>query len=323
MTSFAPQPQLPLYLDSTMRSCFVSCPRKYYNEFILRLAPPGLSVDLHAGGCFSTALETVYKGVWRDHLTVADALLRAEAAFELAWGDFEIPEWKRTAKTKDRMWLAVEDYFREYPPLSDHVQPYFDSNGSPTFEYSFAIPLEPATDTYSGPDAFPLHPSGAPFLYTGRFDKLGTLCGRPVVCDEKTTGSAFSQFWSDSFSLRGQFLGYVWACQQCGIDVQSVIVRGVQILKTKPTAFAECEKHFSSDLISRWYEQLRRDLWRLRKAWDSSYFDFNFGESCTAYGNCAFMDLCTTSNPEPYYSTFGTRNWDPLKKNPVAESVVV
>lgn len=312
-------PQLPLYIDSTMRSTFVSCPRKYFNEFVLGLAPPGLGVDLHAGACFSTALETVYREVWMNHLSPADALLRASAAFEIAWGDFEIPEYKKTAKTKDRMWLAVEDYFTEYPPLSDTVQPYFDSEGKPTFEYSFAVPLEPASEASSA-DNFPLHPSGSPFLYTGRFDKLGTVAGRPVVCDEKTTGSSFSQFWSESWSLRGQFIGYTWACQQCGIDVRSVIVRGVQILKTKPTQFAECEKFISADLQSRWLEQLRRDLWRLRRAWDEGYWDFNFAESCTAYGHCAFMDLCQTSNPESYYSTFGTRNWNPLAKNPAKET---
>jgi len=315
-----PKPTLPLFIDSTMRSCFVSCPRKFYNEFILCLSPPGLSIDLHAGGCFSTALETVYKRVWRDKLSFDAALLQGEAAFELAWGDFEIPEWKKTTKTKDRVWLAVEDYFAQYPPLSDYVQPFFDSNGSPTFEYSFAIPLEPAVEPHMmGPGLFPLHPSGSPWLYTGRFDKLGTIAGRPVVCDEKTTGKVFSQFWSDSFSLRGQFIGYVWACQQCGIDVQSVVVRGVKILKEKPTDFAEVEKHFSDHLISRWLEQLRRDLWRLRFAWDTGYWDYNFGETCTSFGNCSFMDLCTASDPEPYYSTFGTRNWDPLSKNPAQD----
>ena len=149
-------PQLPLYIDSTMRSCFIACPQKFHNEFLLGLRPPGLSVDLHAGACFSTALETVYRSVWTDQLDLDTALLRAEAAFLMAWGDFEVPSYKRTAKTRDRVWEAVESYFKTYPLLTDHVQPYFDSTGKPTYEYSSAIPLEPASEA-SSENTFPLH----------------------------------------------------------------------------------------------------------------------------------------------------------------------
>lgn len=305
------QAELPIYIDSTMRSTFVSCPQKYYNEFVLNLRPQGLSIDLHAGGCFSAALETVYKSIWLREEPLATALDRAMAAFEIQWGDFEIPEHKRTSKTKDRVWEAVESYFREYPPLSDPVRPYFDSSGKPTFEYTFAIPLEPL-----GADGFPAHPSGEPFIYCGRFDMLGQLGSRPVVRDEKTTQKSFGQFWAEQWSLRGQFIGYVWACRQCGLDVRSVIVRGVQILKTDIN-HAECEKWFDDVLIARWLEQLRRDLWRIRRAWDEGYWDFNFADACTNYGSCAFLDLCTSQHPEVYHSNFGKRNWSPLAKNPV------
>ena len=43
-------PILPGYIDATMTTCFRSCPRKFYDEFVLGLRPPGLSIDLHAGG---------------------------------------------------------------------------------------------------------------------------------------------------------------------------------------------------------------------------------------------------------------------------------
>lgn len=310
MTLSTMTPQLPLYIDSTMRSTFVACPQKFHNEFLLGLRPQGLSIDLHAGGCFSTALETVYKSVWTDRLDLDASLLRAEAAFALAWGDFEIPAHVRTSKTRDRVWEAVESYFAKYPPLTDHVTPYFDSSGKPTYEYSFAIPLDG--------DDWPTHPSGTPFLYTGRFDMLGTLNGRPVVRDEKTTKNSFSQFWAESWSLRGQFIGYVWACRQCGLDVQSVVVRGIQILKTGINQ-QECEKTFSEMLQARWLEQLRRDLWRLRRCYDEGYWDYNFAEACTNYGNCVFMDMCQSARPEIYHPNFIRRVWDPLSKGHVKD----
>lgn len=324
-------PELPLHIDSTMRSCFVSCAQKFFREFVEGYRPAGISIDLHAGGTFASALEEVYKQVFLNNRPLQAALDIACARFFTEWGDVEVPEWKRTAKTKDRVWEAIagdgtakgRGYFEQYSPLTDHVQPYFDTSGKPTFEYTFAIPLEPCIDpisvgAYNVPQApyFPTHPSGSPFIYTGRFDMLGALHGRPVVKDDKTTGGSISDQWAKQWDLRSQFLGYCWACQQCGIPVDTVIVRGIAIQKTQ-IVHAEAIKTYSKFMIDRWHEQLRRDLWRLRRAYDERYFDYNFGDACTAYGNCVFMDVCQSTTPESWLSNFEVRHWNPLNKNPV------
>ena len=67
----------------------------------------------------------------------------AQARFFQEWGDVEPPEWKRTAKTKDRVWEAVESYFTQYAPKTNHIQPYITSNGRPSVEYTFAVPSTP------------------------------------------------------------------------------------------------------------------------------------------------------------------------------------
>jgi hypothetical protein len=105
-------PILQPYIDSTMITCFRSCPRKFYNEFVLGLRPPGISIDLHAGGVFASAVEEVYRQIWEQDKPLDLALMLAQAKFFTEWGDVEAPEWKRTAKTKDRMWEAVESYFQ-------------------------------------------------------------------------------------------------------------------------------------------------------------------------------------------------------------------
>lgn len=320
-----PEAILPLHVDSTMISCARQCLEKFRLEFVFGLRPPGVSIDLHAGGCFATALEVCYKEIWEGNRPLADALQRAHAAFTIAWGDFEIPAYKKTSKTFDRVWEAVESYFREYPPLTDHVKPYFVDR-KPCFEYTFAIPLEP---TYNSEHTlvnnipargFPLHPSGDPFIYCGRFDMLGAYAGKPVVRDEKTTGRSISTGWSEQWNLRSQFLGYVWACQQGGLNLDSVCVRGVAIQKTMIT-HAEALKTYSDYMVARWHEQLRRDLWRIRRAWDEGYFDYNFGEACTAYGNCIFMDVCQSREKENWYNQFKVSRWNPLLKNPIAGPV--
>lgn len=337
-----PQLQLPPFIDSTMRSAFVSCSQKFFREFVQGFRPPGVSIDLHAGGCFAGAVEETYKQVYIHGKSLEQASNVAHARFMQEWGDVEVPEWKRTAKTKDRTWEAVFGdgtpkgigYFQQYPPHTDHVKPYIDASGKPTLEYTFAVPLEPyisprktefrdssggwSVDYTEEAPYFPEHPNGGPFIYTGRFDMLGQMNGRPVVRDEKTTGGTMGADWAEKWDLRSQFLGYCWACQQCGIDVDTVVVRGISIQKTQ-IVHAEAVKTYSKFLIQRWHEQLRRDLWRLRRAWDEGYWDFNLGETCTSYGNCIFMPVCTSANPDAWLSNFEVRHWDPTKKNPVAE----
>lgn len=325
--------QLPLVLDATQISCFRSCPQKFFLEFCHGFRPPGLSIDLHAGACFAGALEETYRGIYLHKRTLTEALERAHAKFLLDWGNFEIPTHKRTAKTLDRMWEAVvgdgtpdgRGYFEEYPPLSDEIRPYIAADGQPTLEYTFAIPLEPACDPRKLPDEpwdremFPLHPSGEPFLYCGRFDMLGEKDGRPIPRDEKTTGVSPSVDWARKWQLRSQFIGYVWACQQCGLDVDSVCVRGVSIMKEKIRHMQQIQT-YSQVIVDRWHEQLRRDVWRLRRAWDEGYFDYNLAETCTSYGNCIFMDACTSKEPEQWLGEMSVRRWNPLQKNPVAVS---
>lgn len=319
MTS--PDPDLPLHIDSTMMTCFRGCPQKYRKEFILGKRPAGLSIDLHAGACFALALEHTYRGVWEKGLSLDLALERSAAAFSVAWGDFEIPETKNTPKTFERVWQAVVDYFAKWHPKSDHIPPFMGADGKPTIEYTFSIPLEPAFDP-SDPDGFmgfPLHPSGSPFLYCGRFDMLGVLDGRPVVRDEKTT-KYIGQDWAESFDLRSQFIGYTWACQQMGLDVDSVVVRGVAITKTKETNLQEAIKTYSNEMRARWLEQLRRDLWRLRRCWDAGYFDYNMGDTCTAYGNCVFLTSCVAPPEQEasWLAHFTERHWNPTNRNPIA-----
>lgn len=327
------RPVLPPIVDSTMISCFRSCPRKYFYEFVLGLRPPGLSIDLHAGACFATAIENVYIGFWKDGLTLQEALIKAHAIFALAWGDFQIPAHKNTAKTFDRMWEAVELYFVEWHPASDHIQPYFASDGKPTFEYTFAIPLEHCVsndlilaegnyDPRAWGQSFPCHPSGEPFLYSGRLDMLGEWNGVPVGRDEKTAGQSAGQNWSEKWDLRSQFMGYCWALQQGGIPVETIAVRGIGILKTK-IDFAEAMKTYSKDMLARWHEQLRRDLWRLRRCYDEGYFDYNLGDSCTSYGNCVFALPCSVPESEQaqWLSNYEVRHWNPLLKNPTEPPV--
>ena len=71
--------------------------------------------------------------------------------------------------------------------------------------------------------------------------------------------------------------------------------------------------------MTRWADQTRRDLNRLLAMHASYHFDYNFGDSCTSYGLCPFMPLCTSPDPTRWHDTYSRRNWNPLHSNPEQE----
>lgn len=303
-----PEYLLPAYIDSTMLSTFRACPQKFFVEFGLGLRPAETSIDLHAGACFSATLERFYQEHYFNGCDTTTALARAYATFTSDWGDFIIRKEKHP-KTPENMWAAVESYIDKYPPGFDTVQPYFTS-GVPSFEFSFAIPLD-------FPD-FPVHPvSGDPFIYTGRFDMFGRWNGLPAVRDEKTAQRLESN-WAEKWDLRSQFLGYCWALQHSGIPCHTVVVRGV-IITSKEIRQVEAIKQYPQFLIDRWFTQLRRDLIRLVDCHRAGHWDYNLGDSCTAYSHCPFMPLCSSPHPENWYSGYKVQRWNPLLRNPISD----
>lgn len=296
---------LPQHLDSTMLSAFRSCPRKFYHEFVLGLRPADVSVDLHAGAAFATALEHFYAETYQRQQDIRSALASAAGKLIVEYGDFE--PIKDTPKTLDRMLEALTTYVHTFPPARDHVQPYSDEQGMVTSEFSFAVPLD-----FPG---FPMHPSGEPFIYCGRFDMLGSYLSRPCVRDEKTTKYA-GPTWSEQWDLRAQFMGYVWGCQQYGIPLDTVVVRGIVIQKTQ-IKILEAIKIYPSYMVERWFTQLRRDVTRLRACWDDQYFDYNLGDACNSFGRCPFTSVCQSNNQENWMQEYKIKRWNPLDRNPI------
>ena len=300
---------LPQYIDSTMLSAFRSCHQKFFREYGEGLRPDETSVDLHFGAVFSATLERIYHEIFVNGLDTDSALARGYATATSEWGDFIIRKDK-SPKTFENLWSAIELYIATYPPRTDSVQPFF-TEGSPSFEFSFAIPLD-----FPG---FPKHPvSGDPFIYVGRFDMFGKhrTLGVPVVRDEKTA-SRLESNWAEKWNLRSQFLGYCWALQHNGIPCNTVIIRGVIVTLTLVRQ-VEAIKKYPQFLIDRWFTQLGRDLNEIVKCHSTGYWDYNLGESCIAYSHCPFMTLCESPHPENWLSSYNTRRWNPLARNPVS-----
>lgn len=316
-----PKLSLPAYIDSSMLSTWRSCRRKHFWSSIHALYPTGKSIHLIAGGAFAAGMEAArrvaFKGPGTHRPTHDDLLQAAFAAFLREWGDYEAPE--DSPKSFHNTFAALEEYLRLYPPATDVAQPLIRPDGSPAVEFTFSIPLD-----ISHPE------TGDPILFSGRFDMLGTWNGVPCILDEKTT-SQLGFAWVDQWRLRGQFMGYLWACRQLGYEgINTAIVRGIALLK-RDFKFVTHPEQFPNHMLDRWYNQLMMDVQDIVDAYrngknhsfqaeciDANY-PYNFADACASYGGCAFASLCLAKDPEPFFSNYIRHRWDPLAKQPVKE----
>jgi hypothetical protein len=303
---------LPQKIGTSMLDSFRACPWQFYLNYVLARNPHAKSLDLTAGGAFSAGVEAFRTAFYLDDLPLSACMERAALAATLSWPSSqpifpEDPSTKKSfeAKTLDRILLAIRAYFSTYSPYSDLLQPKPQtSEGVSGFEYSFAIPLDPE-------DGFPLHPSGEPFLFASRLDTLGTYDRIPCFADEKTT-KAIGPKWAGQWSLRSQFIGYCWALNLMGMNIDHCLIRGVAIQKTQ-LRFIEHFQSFPRHLQQRWEKELKRSLRDMIRMWEEGDWEVRIGPACSAYSGCAFKTLCLApeGTQRSIFEQFPANEWEP------------
>lgn len=301
--------QFPQILDNTIRSAFVACPKKAYWLYFRNITSKEESPHLNAGGAFAKGIEVFRRTYWSpEHgRDFQSAYLAGFYALTQSYGyhpELEAGEWAETTKSYENTVAAYASYWERYAPDTDVIQPHV-VDGKPLVEFSFVLPLEEN------------HPvTGEPLLYSGRFDMVGEYQSALFGVDEKTT-SQLGPTWSKRWDLHAQFTGYCWGAREYGYDLAGMIVRGVSIQK-RETKHGMAIVYRPRWEVDRWYEQLHRDIRRMKAAFADGWFDYNLSDSCTAYGGCPFLLLCKSQNPEPWLeSNYRTRIWDPT--NPTGE----
>lgn len=298
--------EFPEIIDSTMIASWKACEQKYLREYLQHYKSKEPSVHLHAGAAYAHGLEIARRSFYELSAEKARAEAEGLRALMTHYGDFSCPP--ASAKSLDRMIGALEFYFDRYPLDGDSAQPLVLANGRRAVEFSFAIPLN-----------FKHPVTGNPILYVGRCDMIVNFAGGIYTLDDKTT-SSLGASWSNQWTMRSQFMGYTWAARQAGIDAIGTIVRGVSILKTKYDT-AQALVNFSPLLLERWESELYRFLGALQTKWESIRllgsaeveFSFNLSESCTSYGGCPFVRVCSSPEPEAWLEMgFQKRIWNPL-----------
>lgn len=290
----------PQVLDSSILLTS-ACPTKFFYQHCLSLAPVTKSVHLHAGGAFAHAVETVRRSFYLENKPLDQCIYIGWRALIDYWGDYNDVPTEGSGSYKDfvNVSAALFDYFRNYNPETDYIQPYRKHDGSPAVEFTFSIPLP-----INHPD------SGEPLIYAGRCDMIGTYQNAVCVVDEKTSYS-FTNDWSRPFSMRGQFIGYTWAARHFGLPVNMCVVRGIAI-QQKNIKHLEAILTYPTWQIDRWYQEMLQKVMLLTEYWKAKQFPLNYGNECSAYGGCPMMDLCQSQSPENWVDTFEIRKWNPL-----------
>src|SRR5271170_4854367 len=290
----------PSVIDSSMLGTLKSCNQKFYKTYIQEYKPKGLSVHLHAGKSFASALESTRRAFYEQSQDSDQAIAQGIGTLIESYGSFECPA--DSPKSLERLMGAFEFYWDHYPLGQDNSSPITMPNGRRGIEFTFAHPLPI------------LHPeTGDPLIYSGAMDAIYNHAGDVYIIDEKTT-SQLGATWSRQWDLRAQFTGYAWGCDKAGIHVDGALVRGVSILKTKYET-QQAISYRPEWQIDRWYSELLEWVEDMVRDWKRDKFRHSLDHACADFGGCTFREICAIQNQQPYLETrFERRFWNPLTR---------
>lgn len=298
------RPPFPELIDNTMRGSFVKCEKLFYWAHHRQLAGVAPSIHLHAGGAFAFGLEQARRAFFEAEAGVEESIRKGLEGIISFYGPIQLPPARNGDKSVENVIRAFDSYMQKYPLDRDPIQAFKTKSGQYMIEFKFAIPTEIK------------HPvTGNPILYGGRSDMIGMLNGALFVTDEKTATSLGEQ-WAAQWDLESQFTGYIHAAKHYGYPVAGALIRGVGMLKTKIT-HAEAIVMRSDWEIERWWNQLHRNIKRMKERWEEGYWDYALSkDACQSFGGCTFKLLCQSPAPNDWIPVHYRHHvWDPMAKD--------
>jgi hypothetical protein len=293
-------PPFPEVVNDSLIQSFRSCEQQAFQTYFEHWKPSEESVHLVAGKAFASGLEVARRAFYINGFGAEEALGLGLAALWAEYGTFAPPE--DSPKGPIRMAGALEYYFSQYPLGADGATPHRFGTDHHGIEFSFLEPLNT------------LHPvTGDPLLYSGRADMVADAFGGLFLYDEKTT-SALGPTWAKKWEHRSQFTSYCWGLRAHGFHPTGIVVRGVAILKDSYST-AQAITYRSDWEVDRWLSGVNHTLRRMVEAWQKGDWQYNLGNSCTAYSGCPFTRICKSPEPEKWLSLyFHRRRYDPVTR---------
>lgn len=293
-------PYFPEVFDSSMVATLKSCPQLFKKIYIDQWKSKAERVDLRAGKAFAAGIERARRVFYEEGGTADDAQTQGVIELLRVYGDFVCPE--DNPKSAERTAGALGHYLIHFPLSHRTSYPILLPGGKRAIELSFVQPL--AIN----------HPiTGQPILYCGRLDAVLATLGDTFGCDEKTTKS-LGPTWPNQWQLRAQLIGYKWGLRQFNIRVAGMVVRGISILKTKYD-HAEAINYYPDWMVDRWEAELLEWIEEGIRWWKAKRYRYNMDQSCSQYGGCGFIKVCTSQNEMNWLPmAFERRHWNPITR---------
>lgn len=172
----------------------------------------------------------------------------------------------------------LKAYFKHY--LNDGLEVVHDAKG-PIVEREVEFKL------YEDPMVI--------IYYHGTIDMVvrNKISGHVMVADHKTTAALGSQFYN-RIKPNHQYSGYVMAAQKClGLDTNLFLVNGIQVAKTK-AEFARQTTDRNQEDFNEFTAAVVAGVYSILGAKESDNFPMSAPNSCTNYGSCPYLDICSS-----------------------------
>lgn len=278
---------------------FMECPRKYQLQIIEGWVGKRKRIELEFGILFHAVLEKFHK--LQAEGTEENAAILQSVRWLLQHGR-SMPEddtGYRTLFTLLRAFVWYTDRFR-----NDHNATIILPDGKPAAELSFRI-------------ALPLvSPDGEPYLYCGHIDRATTFAGETFIDDYKTTKSSLSSYYFKQFDTSWQITGYIFAGQTLLPDAPfKAIIDGVQLA----IGFSRFDRKITertTEQLNEWLTDFMLWIMLAERYANADYWPMNRA-SCTHYGGCPFIGVCSKSGKENrelvLKTDFEKQPWNPLR----------
>lgn len=132
-------------------------------------------------------------------------------------------------------------------------------------------------------------------LYHGTIDAImkNKISSNIMVADHKTTATLGSQFYN-RIKPNHQYTGYIMAAQRSlGIETNLFMVNGIQVAKTK-AEFARQVTDRNQEDFNEMTSAVVAGVYNLLGAMQANNFPMSAPNSCSNYGSCQYLDICSS-----------------------------
>lgn len=273
-----------LCLDNSKRSCFHSCPRKYYWQYIRNLRSPIGSSALRYGSTWHGALEGYYRHIQQNGWTSSAQAISAAAQSASAVWDEETRKFDlfyHDYRTLENCLLAFTEYLNHYAQDPSYME-------VEEVEKVFKIKIN------------------AYLYFTGKIDNVIRLNRRRWLMEHKSTSQALSMQLS-RIQRDPQVIGYAYAGTLMfdepvdGIMVSSHHLSAYKSKKTEQWGSPKIEferrpQIFTDGDFESWRESFLYTASLVKEAIHFNRFPMQL-DSCYHFGRCSYTDLCEQNAP--------------------------